>query len=747
MYYGHPPDYEAPPPYGYSESAEPLNMVEETDTPFIERIRHMLKENKGDTDRRLDKLKQDMTLSHAQLQHQLLQLQTIEKAHLDQKTQETIRNIMLVFEDRFNTLERDVVDTIRSTMAWLDTIPVLESRHSEMSERIKELTQHVTIIQSQFQEMDQFVRKNELIARIQSLTDATHTKEQDIKRMLIQHMTEHENQLEHITASNELVKRQLVKHIEELSQKEIKHQEQLFDIEVKLDALQLRDELKGIIERIKVLEEREEKKQYESMMRHGRMEEIEKGVLFYDSNLSQRDKDDLQSKISILMNEFENYTQPPVGSGTGAVDESIIKKLFNHIRKNNETIFLRINPLNPKLTFIVITDKNVYYLKPNPDDERGIPPEASSTICLLYSFHNQLNYASMLFLINNLINRRQIWPLLNAAAAPRSISDMLTQTFQTSAISNTPIEIKSLEKFEQIIRLMPGSFKNRDWVALDGFFGLYFNPSTYEVLDGPPLFEFEKRVTVSSSSVAGGIVSPVKKREKSVSELMAERSAAGGSVSQVKKRDVSELMADALPILKELERGSAGVKPPYVWPQRDDLSKINDVFGGKFLLPESSHVMHKVSEIAPLIVAEIKKEFKDELLAFIDYSYSKAIPPREPPQNYFMRLNYLNLITNKGNIYAVEFCVGGGTAFQNMSNPSVYGFGRWDLDIKLVKYEETIHTTEKNWSLLNMYTKTHNGIEEELKLGKVRHIVWKDGTNKSVYLGNGILTIISDFEK
>ena len=47
-----------------------------------------------------------------------------------------------------------------------------------------------------------------------------------------------------------------------------------------------------------------------------------------------------------------------------------------------------------------------------------------------------------------------------------------------------------------------------------------------------------------------------------------------------------------------------------------------------------------------------------------------------------------------------------------------------------------------------MYTKTHNGIEEEHKMGvKVQTVVWKDGTRKSVYMGNGILTIISEFEK
>jgi hypothetical protein len=184
---------------------------------------------------------------------------------------------------------------------------------------------------------------------------------------------------------------------------------------------------------------------------------------------------------------------------------------------------------------------------------------------------------------------------------------------------------------------------------------------------------------------------------------------------------------------------------PYTWLQRDELSKISDIFAGKFLLPHTdAYAMTIISTIAPLIVAEIKKEFKDEILAFTDYTYSKAIPNPHQPQNYFMLLNYLNLITNKGNIYAVQFCIDKSNVHQSFSN---YQLGKYHIDIKLVKYDETINTTEKNWILANTYTKTHNGIEEELKLGRAQDIVWKDGTRKSVRMGNGILTIISEFEK
>ena len=42
------------------------------------------------------------------------------------------------------------------------------------------------------------------------------------------------------------------------------------------------------------------------------------------------------------------------------------------------------------------------------------------------------------------------------------------------------------KKFESVIRLIPGSYKNGDWCQLDGFFGMYFNETTMEVSELPP---------------------------------------------------------------------------------------------------------------------------------------------------------------------------------------------------------------------------------------------------------------------
>jgi hypothetical protein len=47
-------------------------------------------------------------------------------------------------------------------------------------------------------------------------------------------------------------------------------------------------------------------------------------------------------------------------------------------------------------------------------------------------------------------------------------------------------DMDARKKFESIIRLIPGSYKNGDWRQLDGFFGMYFNETTMEVSEMPP---------------------------------------------------------------------------------------------------------------------------------------------------------------------------------------------------------------------------------------------------------------------
>lgn len=74
-----------------------------------------------------------------------------------------------------------------------------------------------------------------------------------------------------------------------------------------------------------------------------------------------------------------------------------------------------------------------------------------------------------------------------------SDNKMLTYTCECLGGTPTSIErrmckggVNVWRKFESVIRLIPGSYKNGDWKQLDGFFGMYFNETTMEVSEVPP---------------------------------------------------------------------------------------------------------------------------------------------------------------------------------------------------------------------------------------------------------------------
>ena len=47
----------------------------------------------------------------------------------------------------------------------------------------------------------------------------------------------------------------------------------------------------------------------------------------------------------------------------------------------------------------------------------------------------------------------------------------------------------SINWFQTIVRLIPGSYKNGPWRPLDGFFGPYLNEDTLEIISLIPLQE------------------------------------------------------------------------------------------------------------------------------------------------------------------------------------------------------------------------------------------------------------------
>jgi hypothetical protein len=148
--------------------------------------------------------------------------------------------------------------------------------------------------------------------------------------------------------------------------------------------------------------------------------------------------------------------------------------------------------------------------------------------------------------------------------------------------------------------------------------------------------------------------------------------------------------------------------------------------------------------IVKSILDEIKKVFVEEYIAYVDYTYSKQEMGNHA--TYVTILNYLNLITNKGHIYSVEFMILYGTGgWANPNDTWIQGLNGLDRNessgsvivrIKLVKNKESINPTKKNWDMVNKYTKKYNGITERF--------VWADPRKHIEY---GILKILPQFEK
>jgi hypothetical protein len=100
----------------------------------------------------------------------------------------------------------------------------------------------------------------------------------------------------------------------------------------------------------------------------------------------------------------------------------------------------------------------------------------------LYSFTNPLKlvHAKILLSIIAVPERGDKWSWANKSIWERIYNLNILRLITDASISD------SGKKFESIIRLIPGSYKNGNWRQLDGFFGMYFNEETMEVSEVPP---------------------------------------------------------------------------------------------------------------------------------------------------------------------------------------------------------------------------------------------------------------------
>lgn len=135
---------------------------------------------------------------------------------------------------------------------------------------------------------------------------------------------------------------------------------------------------------------------------------------------------------------------------------------------------------------LIITNHHVYAVCYDRDIkfEEGFTVENKSTIfhtSTLYSFSEPLNVQHAKLLSGILKGYSNKY-------GPHRLSlwDRVASASMLYPIGMQADWIDSAKKFESILRLIPGSYKNGNWRQLDGFFGMYFNETTVELSEVPP---------------------------------------------------------------------------------------------------------------------------------------------------------------------------------------------------------------------------------------------------------------------
>ena len=127
---------------------------------------------------------------------------------------------------------------------------------------------------------------------------------------------------------------------------------------------------------------------------------------------------------------------------------------------------------------VIITDRHIYRvigIGGYGERESGFTVKYLSKV---YTFNTQLTIKQVR-MIDTTINYKDNY-------VKRSIASRVSDRLSCGYGGNGKCDMDARKKFESVIRLIPGSYKNGDWRQLDGFFGMYFNETTMEVSEMPP---------------------------------------------------------------------------------------------------------------------------------------------------------------------------------------------------------------------------------------------------------------------
>ena len=226
-----------------------------------------------------------------------------------------------------------------------------------------------------------------------------------------------------------------------------------------------------------------------------------------EREMAIKEKKELDVVFSLFRDSQRQYCEESnmdfVWKNTGEEEQTFLKLL----EASGETILLAQVELNgrtcienntkPKtgILHIVLTNCHLYYchykwVKINSASncllcgrEGNCVSLNSGTLCptTIYSFTNPLKliHAKILLSIMAVPEGGDKWFWANRAI-------WYHMPYINCIIRGGPNHSSYIKKFESIIRLIPGSYKNGSWRQLDGFFGMYFNETTMELSEVPP---------------------------------------------------------------------------------------------------------------------------------------------------------------------------------------------------------------------------------------------------------------------
>jgi hypothetical protein len=154
---------------------------------------------------------------------------------------------------------------------------------------------------------------------------------------------------------------------------------------------------------------------------------------------------------------------------------------FREIDKSGENLIIILSSSQGDYTQyihdVIITDRHIYRVV----GFGGYRQSGVFTVKYLskvYTFNTQLTLQQVR-MIDTTINYKDNY-------VKRSIGSRVSDREADTYGGQCKCDMDARKKFESVIRLIPGSYKNGDWRQLDGFFGMYFNETTMEVSEMPP---------------------------------------------------------------------------------------------------------------------------------------------------------------------------------------------------------------------------------------------------------------------